>query len=155
MADNEPKMGPAAEDMFRKKFATYKTVLDKDGPQAAWDALMEGYPERQRNNMGPLIDNMSLHQAFEKAIPIYASFGMRMTAMDISNRGLDAVLETHTVCPFMDMASELGLERPCPVVCDMDVAATDAAFDDITGKVLTRLTDGDAVCMFTYSRKAK
>jgi predicted ArsR family transcriptional regulator len=141
--------------MFREKFSSYKAALDKRGPEAAWDALMEGYPERQRQNMGPFIEKMSLHQAFEQAIPIYASFGMRMTAIDISNQGLDSVLETHTVCPFTEMASELGLERPCPVVCDMDVAATDAAFDDITGKVLTRMTDGDAVCMFTYTRKAK
>jgi predicted ArsR family transcriptional regulator len=155
MGENGPKMSPEAEEMFREKFVSYKAVLDKDGPEVAWNTLMEEYPERQRKNMGPLIDKMNLHQAFEKAIPVYASFGMRMTAIDISNQGLDAVLEIHTVCPFTEMAAKLGLERPCPVVCDMDVAATDVAFDDITGKVLTRLTDGDAVCMFTYTRKAK
>ena len=155
MGDNNPQMGLQAEEMFRKKFEQYKAVLDKEGPQAAWDALMEGYPERQRQNMGPIIDKMSLYEAFRKAIPIYESLGMKMTAIDISNQGLDAVLETHSICPFLEMASEIGLERPCPVVCDMDVAAADAAFEDVTGKMLARMTDGDSICMFTYTRKAK
>ena len=155
MNDNKQKMTPQAEEMFRKKFEAYKAVLDERGPEAAWDALMDGYPERQRQNMGPLIENMSLFQAFEKAAAMYESLGMTMKPMDISNHGLDAVLETHSECPFLEIASSLGLDRPCPVVCDWDVAATDLAFEDITGKVLTRLTDGDAICMFTYTRKAK
>ena len=34
-------------EMFKKKFETYKAIMEKDGEKKAWDTLMEGYPERQ------------------------------------------------------------------------------------------------------------
>ena len=43
MNENEKTMTPQAEELFRKKFEAYKEVLDKDGPEAAWNALMDGY----------------------------------------------------------------------------------------------------------------
>ena len=52
-------------DMFRKKFEIYRKVLDEAGDKKAWDALFEGYPERQRKNMGAIIEKLNtLAEAF-------------------------------------------------------------------------------------------
>jgi len=53
----------------------------------------------------------------------------------------------------MEMSKEYGFEKPCHIICEMDVAATNEAFDDITGNILSRMADGDCVCIFKYERK--
>jgi hypothetical protein len=37
----------------------------------------------------------------------------------------------------------------------MDVAATQAAFPGMKGAILSRMADGDCVCMFKYERDKK
>lgn len=142
-------------DMFRKKFEDYKRISASEGPQAAHDFLMQGYAQRQRDNLGPYIENTTLYEGFKKAIPIYAQLGMVMEAVDISDSGMDAVIEVHHVCPFMDMAKEFGFAKPCPVICDLDVEATIEAFDGFTGKTISCKADGDCVCIFKYERPMK
>ncbi len=147
-------------DMFRKKFETYRKILDESGEKAAWDALFEGYPERQRQHMGAFIErHNTLAEAFSEAIPLYKQLGMEMDVYDISNNDFDGVLEIQKTCPMIknDIHTKFGFDRPCKVVCEMDVAATNAAFADMgmQGSVLCRQTDGFCVCMFTYQRPKK
>jgi predicted ArsR family transcriptional regulator len=146
-----------AKAMFRNKFETYKKVLDESGDQQAWDTLFKGYPERQRQNMGKFIESKSLAEGFSEAIPLYKMIGMDMHVIDISNNSMDAVIEVQKTCPVMEMAKEFGFEKPCRVICEMDVAATKAGFADqgMKGDVLCAQADGHAVCVFKYERPAK
>ena len=142
-------------DMFRKKFEDYRNITLSEGPQEAHDFLMKGYAERQKKSLGPYIENNSLYEGFKKAIPVYAQLGMVMEAVDISENGMDAVIEVHHVCPFMDMAKEFGFDRPCPVICDLDIEATIEAFEGFRGKTISCKADGDCVCIFKYERPMK
>jgi predicted ArsR family transcriptional regulator len=142
-------------ELFRKKFETYKKIMDEADDQKAWDTLFEGYPERQRKNMGALIDNSTLAEGFTQAVPMYKQFGMEMEVIDISNKNMDAVIEVQKVCPVMELAKEFGFDKPCRVICEMDVAATKAAFDGMKGSILARQADGDCVCLFKYERPKK
>jgi hypothetical protein len=144
-----------AMDMFRKKFEDYRRICDTEGPQKAHDFLMQGYADRQKKSLGPYIENNSLFEGFSKANPIYAQLGMVMEAVDISDSGMDAVIEVHHVCPFLDMAKEFGFERPCPIICDLDIEATIDAFDGFRGKTISCKADGDCVCIFKYERPMK
>ena len=146
-------MDPIA--MFKKKFETYKSIMEKEGEQKAWDTLFAGYPERQKQNMGPFIDNSTLAEGFTKAIPAYKMLGMEMDVIDISNNNMDAVLEIQRVCPVMSMAKEYGFAKPCNVICEMDVQATKQAFDGMKGGIIAAIADGDCVCVFKYEREKK
>jgi len=142
-------------EMFKKKFETYKSIMDKDGEQKAWDTLMEGYAERQKKNMGPFIDNSTLAEGFTKAIPAYKMLGMDMAVVDISNNNMDAVIEVQRVCPVQEMAREFGFSKPCKVICEMDVQATKDAFKGMKGGIVAAIADGDCVCLFKYERPKK
>ena len=51
------------------------------------------------------------------------------------------------------LASEYGFEKPCPLICELDVRATREAFPGMKGKILCAQADGDNVCIFKYERK--
>jgi len=140
-------------EVFKKKFETYKKIMDEDGEQKAWDTLMEGYPERQKKNMGRFIDNNTLAEGFTQAIPLYKQMGMDMAVVDISNDGMDAVIEVQRVCPVMELAKEFGFDKPCKIICEMDVAATKKGFGNMSGGIIASKADGDCVCLFKYERK--
>ena len=142
-------------EMFKKKFETYRKIMDEDGEQKAWDTLMEGYPERQKQNMGRFIDNDTLANGFTMAIPFYKQIGMDMDVHDISNKGMDAVIEVQKLCPVMDLAKEYGFDKPCKVICEMDVAATQKGFGNMKGSIITSQAEGDCVCIFKYEREMK
>jgi predicted ArsR family transcriptional regulator len=147
-------------DMFRKKFEIYRKVLDESGEKKAWDALFDGYPERQRKNMGAYIEkHNTLAEAFTEAVAIYKQIGMEMQVVDISNNNMDAVLEIQRVCPALkfNLHGEFGFEKPCRVICEMDVAATNQAFADMNmkGSILCAQAEGSCVCMFKYERPKK
>ncbi len=147
-------------DMFRKKFELYRKVLDEAGEKKAWDSLFEGYPERQRKNMGAIIEKFNtLAEAFESAVPQYKQLGMEMQVVDISNNETDAVLEIQRTCPALQfhMHTDLRNKKPCHIICEMDVAATNAAFADMgmKGTILCAQADGHCVCMFKYERPKK
>ena len=156
---NEVKNNPSMSDMnplelFRKKFGMYKKIMDESGEQKAWDTLFQGYPERQKKNMGPFIENTTLAEGFTKAIPFYKQIGMEMEVIDISNKNMDAVIEVQKVCPAIDLAKEFGFDKPCRLICEMDVEATKAAFG-MKGVILARQVEGDCVCIFKYERPMK
>lgn len=144
-------------EVFRKKFETYRRVTDESGEQKAWDTLFQGYPERQRANMGRLIEGNSLAEGFGKGVPLYKQIGMDMQVVDISNETTDAVLEIQRTCPALknQLHRQYGFDKPCKVICDMDIAATQAAFPGMKGKRLASMAEGDAVCMFKYERPKK
>ena len=144
-----------AMEIFKKKFETYKKIMDKEGEQKAWDTLMEGYPERQKQNMGRFIDNDTLANGFTQAIPFYKQMGMDMAVIDISNDGMDAVIEVQRVCPVFDLAKEYGFDKPCKVICEMDVAATKKGFGNMSGGIIASKAAGDCVCLFKYEREQK
>lgn len=139
------------QGLLRKKFETYKKITEESGEQQAWNTLFQEYPERQRKIMGPFIENNTLAEGFTRAIPIYKQYGMEMEVVDISNNNIDAVLEVQKVCPSMKLAKDCGIDKPCRIVCEMDVEATKVAFG-MKGDILARQADGDCVCIFKYER---
>ncbi len=140
--------------LFRKKFETYKKIMEESGEDKAWETLFEGYPERQRQNMGRFVENTPLAPGFTQAIPFYKQMGMIMEVIDISNNDMDGVIEVQKVCPVMEICKEYGFEKPCKVICEMDVAATKEGFKDqgMKGGIISRIVDGDCVCLFKYER---
>ncbi len=147
-------------DMFREKFVLYRKVFDESGEKKAWDSLFDGYPERQRKNMGKYIDkHNTLAEAFSDAVAAYKQIGMEMQVVDVSNNGIDAVLEIQHVCPALNfnLHKDFGFEKPCHVICEMDIAATNKAFSDLNmkGSILCSQADGHSVCMFKYERPKK
>jgi hypothetical protein len=128
--------------LVERRFTALDAMLSGETAKAH-DYLMQGYAERQKKSLGPYIENNSLFEGFSRAIPVYAQLGMVMEAVDISDNGMDAVIEVHHVCPFMDMAREYGFERPCPVICDLDIEATIEAFDGFKGKTISCKADGE------------
>ena len=82
-------LGP---EIFRQKFEQFKKLKEEMGEEKAWEKMFEGYPERQKKNMGQFIENNTLAEGFREAIPQYKQVGMEMEIVDISNKEMDAVL---------------------------------------------------------------
>jgi len=82
---------------------------------------------------------------------------MDMQVIDLSTDTVDAVLEIQRTCPALSagLHKEFGFEKPCRIICDMDIAATEAAFPGMKGKRLAAMGEGDAVCLFKYERPKK
>jgi len=141
-------------DIFRKRFETFKELSQEMGEEKAWDKMFEGYPEKHKKMMGQFIDNDTLANGFSKAIPAFKQGGWDMEVVDISNKGMDAVIEIQKVCPALSICREYGYEKPCFLVCKMDGEATKKAFPEMSGEILCRQADGACVCAFKYERKA-
>lgn len=141
-------------EVFRNKFRTYRAVFDEAGEAKARAALFEGYPARQKAGMGPMIEHNSLAGGFGQAVERYRQIGMDMEIVDISTAEIDAVLEIQRSCPALEhnLHGEFGIQRPCELIYEMDVAATEEAFPNIRRDVLARMADGHSVCLFKYQR---
>lgn len=139
----------------RKKFARYLELSLKNGENAAWETMLEGFPEVQQERMGPLLSRPTLAEAFREAIPQFESIGMEMDVVDISNQGIDAVLEIQRLCPWLEVCKEYGFDTPCHVICELDMEATRRAFPEMSGEILCRQAHGCPVCIFKYQRPAK
>jgi len=148
-------MADQYEDLFRNKFETFNALRKEMSDEEAWEKMLDGYPERQLQKMGQYINNATLVEGFRKAIPYYSKLGMVMDAVDISNNGMDAVLEIQRVCPYLEMAKGYGVEDPCHLLCDMDVEATKRAFPDMKVRYVCRQSKGDCVCAYKYERPAR
>ena len=136
----------------RQTFATYEALSATTGPDRAWQTMLEGYPERQRQRMTPFLSRPTLAEGFTSSIPFFERIGMKMSVVDISNRGVDAVLEIQRYCPYLQIGKEHRQATPCHVMCEMDVEATRRAFPDMKGTILSRQATGDCVCLFRYER---
>ena len=150
---SEPKV-PGVE-MLKKKFAQFKQLKEEVGEEKAWEKAFEGYPERQKKNMGQFIENNTLAEGFSKAVPYYKQIGMDMEVVDISNNDMDAVLEIQKTCPVLSVCKEYGFDKPCDLICALDVRATKEAFPGMKGAILSAQADGDSVCLFKYEREKK
>jgi len=139
----------------QKKFSRFKELSEQQGEAAAWEAMLEGFPEIQKQLMGPLLDRPTLAAAFREAIPQFKTVGMEMDVVDISNRGIDAVLEIQRICPWLEVCKEFGFDTPCHVICELDIEATRRAFPEMKGEILCRQAFGSPVCIFKYERPLK
>ena len=144
------------KNIFRNKVRSFLELSRSTTEQEAFNRMMEGYPERQRQWFGELIGDGTLAEGFRRGIDRYREIGFEMEVVDISNDGMDAVLEIQRSCPVFETAREFGLppRKVCFVLCDMDVASTNKAFPDWTVKTIARKVDGDCVCIFKHERKA-
>jgi hypothetical protein len=138
-----------------QKFATFKALSEELGSEQAWEKMLEGFPEQQKERMTPFLAEATLAKGFTNAIPFFKLVGMEMEVVDISNNGMDAVLEIQKVCPYLEVCKEHGFDTPCHVICEMDVEATHRAFPEMKGEILCRQAFGSAVCVFKYERPAK
>jgi len=145
-------MSKEQNDLFRKKFETFVELSKQMGEEEAWEKMLEGYPERQRENMGSFIKDTTLAEGFRKAILVYKEMGMEMDVVDISNKGIDAVIEIQRVCPYLEMAKEYNVKNPCHLLCDMDIEATRRAFPEMNARYIARQSEGDSVCAYIYQR---
>lgn len=143
-----------AMEMFRKKFEMFRDLAAAVGEERAWEVMLDGYPERQKKRMDALIENATLAEGFTQAIPLFKQMGMEMKVFDISNLGVDAVIEVQRSCPVLSVCKEYGFSKPCHIICEMDVEATRRAFPGMVGEILSRQADGACVCLFKYERKA-
>lgn len=141
--------------MFRNRFAAYSKLADEIGEDAAYERMMEGYPEQQKAFLGAFIDNTTLAKGFNDAIPIFRIMGFDMKSVDISQDGKDAVLEIQKICPVLSIYKEYGLESPCKIICEMEQDAIAKAFPDLKADILSRKANGDCVCTFKYERAAQ
>ncbi len=139
----------------RKKFSKFRDLRAQYGEKQAWETMLEGFPELQKERMGPLLAMPTLIEGFRLSIPIFKTIGMEMEAVDISNRDIDAALEIQKVCPFLEVCREFGLDIPCHVICELDMDATRRAFPEMKGEILCRQALGSPVCVFKYERPAK
>ncbi len=138
-----------------KKFARFRKLSKQQGPELAWETMLKGFPELQKQRMGPLLARPTLAEGFRLAIPAFREIGMEMEVVDISNRGVDAALEIQKFCPYLDVCREYGFETPCHVICEMDIEASRRAFPEMNGEILSRQALGSPVCIFKYERPAK
>jgi predicted ArsR family transcriptional regulator len=142
-----------AEAMFRQKFARFGKLVADMSEERAWEKMLEGYPERQKKQMGAFIERATLAQGFTKALPLFKQMGMDMQVFDISTPYVDAVLEVQRRCPVLSLCQEYGFSKPCRVICELDVEATRRAFPEMRGEILSRQADGACVCIFKYERQ--
>ena len=144
-----------ANNMFRNRFVKYTKLAADIGEEAAFEKLMEKYPEQQRLLMGAFIDGTTLAKGFQKTIPLLRPAGFITEIVDVSQDGQDAALEIQRVCPALSLAKEFGFETPCRVLCEMEQEAARRAYPDMKASVMSKIAEGDCVCVFKYERSAQ
>ncbi|MBG1261454.1 L-2-amino-thiazoline-4-carboxylic acid hydrolase [Nostoc commune] len=141
-----------AINLFRNRFVRYKKLAKEMGDEAAFEKMMEKYPEQQKALMGAFIDNATLAEGFKKPIPLLRMMGFITEIIDISQNGTDAALEIQRVCPALSLAKEYGFQTPCYLLCEMEQEAARRAFPGLKASILSKQAEGDCVCVFKYER---
>ncbi|MDJ0618549.1 MAG: L-2-amino-thiazoline-4-carboxylic acid hydrolase [Calothrix sp. MO_192.B10] len=141
--------------LFRNRFIRYKKLVDDMGEAAAYEKMLEKYPDQQKALMGAFIDHNTLAEGFKKSIPLLRQIGFTTEIIDVSQNGADAALEIQRVCPFLPLTKEYGFENPCRIFCEMEQEAARRAFPEMKASLLSRQAEGDAVCVFKYERPAQ
>ncbi|MDH6055265.1 helix-turn-helix domain-containing protein [Umezakia ovalisporum] len=141
-----------AINLFRKRLQKYKNLAAEKGDTAAFEEMMEKYPEQQKALMGTFIEHNTLAKGFTQAAPLLRLMGFVMDVVDISQNGTDAALEIQRVCPVLSIAKEYGFDHPCRIFCEMEQEATKRAFPGIKAEILSKQAEGDCVCIFKYER---
>ncbi|MEU5261113.1 hypothetical protein [Amycolatopsis sp. NPDC021455] len=133
----------------------YLELRRKHGAAEAEELSLAGLPERQRGRIGPLIEHGRLADGLAKAVPGLDAIGISTEFVDVSTEDEDAALEVMLTCSCLAAAERLGLEPAEPVVCGLDLTATERAFPDLTVRTLSRQTEGRKLCVFRFSRPAR
>jgi predicted ArsR family transcriptional regulator len=141
-------------DRQRARVEQYLSLREELGDEGAFETLMEGYPEQQRRCMGPYIENSGLAEGFKKVRDDFAQIGVHAEIVDVSTSEKDAAIEVLTDCMCANACDEVGMTQPLPLLCDLDFAATQRAFPEISVEVHHRMVEGAFVCVFGYSRSA-
>ncbi|MEA5505535.1 hypothetical protein VB735_20970 [Halotia wernerae UHCC 0503] len=141
-----------AATLFKNRFKKYKKLVEELGEAAAFEQMMEKYPQQQKALMGTFIDHNTLAQGFKKASPLLGLMGFVMEVVDISQNETDAALEIQRICPVLSMAQEYGFNSPCRVFCEMEQEATRRAFPGMKAAILSKQSEGNCVCVFKYER---
>ncbi|KST69406.1 helix-turn-helix domain-containing protein [Mastigocoleus testarum] len=144
-----------ATNLFRKRFSRYKRLINEMGEAAAYEKMLEKYPEQQKALMGAFIDENTLAEGFKKSIPLLRLMGFTTEIVDISQNGIDAALEIQRVCPVLNLAKEYGFETPCQVLCEMEQEAARRAFPGMKASIMSKQAEGECACVFKYERPAK
>ena len=144
-----------AINLFRNRFIRYKKLVEEMGDEAAYELMMEKYPEQQKALMGTFIESATLAEGFSKAIPLLRLMGFKTEIVDVSQNGTDAALEIQRVCPFLGLDKEYGFETPCRVFCEMEQEAARRAFPGLKATILSKQAEGDCICVFKYERPAQ
>lgn len=149
-----PEPGPAerAKRALCEQARQYLELRERHGVTEAREIALSGLPERQKARLGPLIESKGLADGLSAAIPGLAAIGITTDFVDVSTESEDAALEIMLTCSCRVAAAELGLAEAEPVVCGLDLAATERAFPDLDVAVLARQTDGRNVCVFRFAR---
>ena len=89
----------------------------------------------------------TLYDAFKKAIPMFALFGMKMDAEKVDDMTAREIQHT---CPYPPIFKKLGIkEKPCDIICEIDVQLSrEMGFMD--GKISQKKADGAPYCIFEY-----
>lgn len=144
-----------ATSLFRSRFVRYKKLVEEMGDEAAFEKMLEKYPEQQKALMGTFIDNATIAEGFKKSIPLLRPMGFITEIVDISQNGTDAALEIQRVCPALSLAAEYGFKTPCRVLCEMEQEAARRAFPELKASLLSKQAEGACVCVFKYERPAQ
>ena len=142
-------------NLFRNRFIRYKKLVEKMGEAAAYEKMLEKYPEQQKALMGAFIDNDTIAEGFKKSIPLLRLMGFITEIVDISQNGMDAALEIQRVCPALNLAKEYGFDTPCHVLCEMEQEAARRAFPGMKASIMSKQAEGDCACVFKYERPAQ
>ena len=155
MNDGDTGREPAFRRTQRERLERYLRLSVERGPDAAREQLLEGYAEIQRAKMGPLIDGVPLIDGFTKAVPLFASIGVREEVVDISDETTDAVLEIALTCMCRNAYADAGLDPAAarPVLCELDFEASRRAFPEMSVGAECRQADGAELCVFRYARR--
>jgi hypothetical protein len=138
----------------RDRVQRYLALRKTHGHTCAVETLLEGYPERQRKRMGPLIEGVPLAEGIARALPGFTTIGIHEDVIDISTPDTDAALELLLTCMCHNVANKIGLSEAEPILCDLDFEASRRAFPEMSICPLRRQVDGDLICVFRYSRPA-
>ena len=138
-----------------QKFSTFKALSEQLGQDQAWEKMLEKISQKEKQRMTPFLSESTLAKGFTITIPFFKRIGMEMEVMDISNRGIDAVLEIQKHCPYLLICKEHGFATPCHVICEMHIEATRRAFPEMKGELLSSQAFGDCICLFKYERPVK
>lgn len=149
---SEPGPAEQAKRAMCEQVRQYLELRDQHGAPKAREIALSGLPERQAARMGPLIESKGLADGLSAAVPGLAAIGITTDFVDVSTESEDAALEIMLTCSCRVAATELGLPDAEPVVCGLDLAATERAFPDLDVRVLARQTDGRNVCVFRFAR---
>jgi predicted ArsR family transcriptional regulator len=138
----------------RGRLARYLTLREEIGEGAAFEALLDGYPEQQRRLMAPYIESKPLADGFREVRDLFAELGIREEIVDVSTPERDAALEVLTVCMCRNACEDMGVTETSPLLCELDFEATRRAFPGMAIDVHHRMVDGAFACVFRYSRPA-